>query len=83
MSVSRSLALFAVAGVCEIGGGWLVWKSLRDGMLAWWGLAGAVIPPDVRHRPATSALLSQGPARSNSYAPGAQRQAGADGLTPA
>jgi drug/metabolite transporter superfamily protein YnfA len=25
-SAARSLALFAVAGVCEIGGGWLVWK---------------------------------------------------------
>jgi small multidrug resistance family-3 protein len=43
MSVVRSLALFSVAGVCEIGGGWLVWKSLRDGRPAWWGLAGAVV----------------------------------------
>jgi small multidrug resistance family-3 protein len=43
VSVLRSLVLFAVAGVCEIGGGWLVWKSLRDGKPAWWSLAGAVI----------------------------------------
>src|SRR5262245_55697484 len=42
-SVVRSLLLFLVAGVCEIGGGWLVWKSLRDGRPAWWGLAGAVV----------------------------------------
>lgn len=39
----RSLSLFVVAGVCEIGGGWLVWKWLRDGRPVWWGLAGGVI----------------------------------------
>src|SRR5271168_2078879 len=41
--VLRSLGLFLIAGVCEIGGGWLVWKWLRDGKPAWWGLAGAII----------------------------------------
>jgi small multidrug resistance family-3 protein len=42
-SVVRSLALFAVAGLCEIGGGWLVWKALREGKPAWWSLAGAIV----------------------------------------
>ena len=39
----RSLSLFLVAGVCEIGGGWLVWKWLREGRPAWWGLLGAIV----------------------------------------
>ncbi len=39
----RSLALFVLAGVCEIGGGWLVWKSIRGGRPAWWGVAGGVV----------------------------------------
>ena len=43
VSVLRSLALFLIAGVCEIGGGWLVWKALRDGKPAWWSLAGAIV----------------------------------------
>jgi small multidrug resistance family-3 protein len=39
----RSLSLFVVAGVCEIGGGWLMWKWLRDDKPSWWGLVGAVV----------------------------------------
>jgi small multidrug resistance family-3 protein len=42
-SFLRSLLLFVVAGLCEIGGGWLVWKWLRDARPAWWGLAGAAV----------------------------------------
>ncbi len=41
--VLRSVALFVLAGLCEIGGGWLVWKWLRDGRPGWWGLAGGVV----------------------------------------
>ena len=41
--VIRSLALFLVAGVCEIGGGWLMWKWLRDDRPGWWGLVGACV----------------------------------------
>ena len=29
-SVALSLALFLVAGVSEVGGGWLVWQALRE-----------------------------------------------------
>jgi small multidrug resistance family-3 protein len=42
-NVLRSLSLFMIAGVCEIGGGWLIWKCLRDGKPNWWGLTGAVV----------------------------------------
>lgn len=42
IAVIRSLALFVLAGACEIGGGWLVWKAIRDGRPAWWGIAGGL-----------------------------------------
>jgi small multidrug resistance family-3 protein len=42
-AVVRSVILFLVAGVCEIGGGWLVWKWLRDCKPGWWGLLGSLI----------------------------------------
>src|SRR6266849_5478513 len=42
-SLLRSLILFIIAGLCEIGGGWLIWKWLRDGRPGWWGLIGGVV----------------------------------------
>ncbi|MGA2143736.1 MAG: YnfA family protein [Bryobacteraceae bacterium] len=39
----RSLFLFLVAGLCEIGGGYLVWLWLREGKSGWLGLAGGVV----------------------------------------
>jgi len=42
-SVVRSVSLFVVAGVCEIGGGWLMWKSIKDGRPAWWGVLGGLV----------------------------------------
>lgn len=42
-NVSKSLLLFLLAGICEIGGGWLMWKWIRDDKPSWWGLIGAVI----------------------------------------
>lgn len=40
-TLAQSVGLFVLAGLCEIGGGWLVWQWWREG--AWWpvGLAGA------------------------------------------
>lgn len=29
-AVAASVALFVVAGVCEVGGGWLVWRACRE-----------------------------------------------------
>ena len=34
-AVLRSIAYFLVAGLLEIGGGYLVWLSLREGRPAW------------------------------------------------
>ena len=31
MEVVKSIGLFALAGLCEIGGGYLVWQWLREG----------------------------------------------------
>ena len=41
--VFRSLFLFLIAGICEIGGGWLVWKWIRDHRPIWWGAIGGLI----------------------------------------
>jgi small multidrug resistance family-3 protein len=38
MSVLRTMALFAVAALAEIGGAWLVWQAVREHR-GWW-LAG-------------------------------------------
>jgi len=41
--VARSLALFVLAGLAEIGGGWLVWQWLREGRGLAVGLMGGAI----------------------------------------
>ena len=41
--VARSVALFVLAGVCEIGGGYLVWLWLRDGRGALLGVLGGAV----------------------------------------
>ena len=43
MSVSFSVGLFILAGLCEIGGGYLVWLSLREGKPLWYALIGGVV----------------------------------------
>lgn len=40
MTVLRSLLLFAVAAVLEIGGAWLVWQGRRADRGPWWIAAG-------------------------------------------
>ncbi len=42
-SIARSILFFALAGLCEIGGGYLVWLWLRDGRAAWLGALGGLI----------------------------------------
>ncbi|MBW4553822.1 MAG: YnfA family protein [Aphanocapsa sp. GSE-SYN-MK-11-07L] len=39
----RSLIFFLLAGICEIGGGYLIWLWLREGKSPWLGLIGAII----------------------------------------
>ena len=43
MNVIRSIGLFAAAGLAEIGGGYLIWRWLREGAPWPAGLAGALI----------------------------------------
>ena len=42
-AIARSLALFVLAGLCEIGGGYLVWQWWRTGASWLVGLLGAAI----------------------------------------
>jgi small multidrug resistance family-3 protein len=42
VSVARSIALFVLAALAEIGGAWLVWQGWREHRGLWW-IAGGVI----------------------------------------
>lgn len=39
----RSILFFVLAGICEIGGGYLVWLWLREGKSIWLALIGVAI----------------------------------------
>lgn len=42
--VLQTLSLFFLTGLAEIGGGWLVWKCVRDNRRPWWwGLLGSAV----------------------------------------
>ena len=41
--IAKSLFYFVLAGLCEIGGGYLVWIWLRNGESIYYAFAGAVI----------------------------------------
>lgn len=43
MELIRSLILFALAGLAEIGGGWLVWQWLREGKGLRLGVVGGAV----------------------------------------
>ena len=43
MSFALSISLFVVAGLCEIGGGYLVWLWLREGKPFRYAAAGAML----------------------------------------
>ena len=42
-TIVKSVLLFIIAGVCEIGGGYLVWQSWRNGASWLLGLCGAAL----------------------------------------
>jgi small multidrug resistance family-3 protein len=42
VSVARSVGLFVIAAIAEIGGAWLVWQGWREHRGLWW-IAGGVI----------------------------------------
>lgn len=43
MAIIKSFILFVLAGLCEIGGGYLIWLWLKEGKPLWMGVAGALI----------------------------------------
>jgi len=43
MEIIKSLFYFILAGVFEIGGGYLIWIWLRDGKSFWYGIVGGII----------------------------------------
>jgi len=42
-TMAQSVTLFLLAGLCEIGGGWLVWQWLREGRGFSLGVIGGVV----------------------------------------
>jgi small multidrug resistance family-3 protein len=43
METAKSIGLFVLAGLCEIGGGYLIWQWLREGKSVWLGLIGGIV----------------------------------------
>lgn len=43
MFVAKTLSIFVLAGLCEIGGGYLIWLWLKDHRAVLYGLLGGVI----------------------------------------
>jgi len=43
MGISKSILFFILAGFCEIGGGYLVWLSLKEGQPLYYGILGFLI----------------------------------------
>jgi len=43
METARSITLFVIAGLCEIGGGYLVWLWLRESRSVLLGLFGGIV----------------------------------------
>ncbi|RFP55027.1 MAG: YnfA family protein [Limnothrix sp. CACIAM 69d] len=39
----QSLILFVISGLFEIGGGYLVWLTLREGKTAWFAVIGVIL----------------------------------------
>jgi small multidrug resistance family-3 protein len=42
MTVAKSIVLFVLAAVAEIGGAWLIWQGWREHRGLWWIAAGIV-----------------------------------------
>jgi small multidrug resistance family-3 protein len=41
--IVKAAVLFILAGLAEIGGGYLVWQSIREGKPVYWGIFGGLI----------------------------------------
>src|SRR6478735_7372955 len=42
MTIARTVLLFALAAVAEIGGAWMIWQAVREGRAWWWAGIGIV-----------------------------------------
>jgi small multidrug resistance family-3 protein len=42
-TVLQATMLFILAGIAEIGGGYLIWQWLREGKPSYWGLIGGLV----------------------------------------
>merc|ERR1711907_855196 len=43
ITLSQTLGLFVLSGLAEVGGGWLVWQTIREHKPWWWALLGSII----------------------------------------
>jgi small multidrug resistance family-3 protein len=43
ITILKSISIFILAGLCEIGGGYMIWLSLREGKPWWVGALGGLI----------------------------------------
>lgn len=43
MTIARSILLFVLAALAEIGGAWLVWQGVREQRGLWWAGAGFLV----------------------------------------
>lgn len=43
MTIFKTILIFILAGLCEIGGGYLVWLSVKGGKPLWYGVLGGMI----------------------------------------
>jgi small multidrug resistance family-3 protein len=43
MAIAKSLLIFILAGLFEIGGGYLIWQWLKEDKPFWYGLTGGII----------------------------------------
>ncbi len=42
-SIYRSILFFLLAGLCEIGGGYLIWNAIKNRQPFWAGIFGAIL----------------------------------------
>lgn len=43
MALTKSFLLFILAGLFEIGGGYLIWQWLKNDKPIWWGIVGGIV----------------------------------------
>jgi small multidrug resistance family-3 protein len=43
MSLAKSILVFLLSGLCEIGGGYLVWLWLKEDKPIWYGVLGGLV----------------------------------------